>query len=177
MFKSNLLMIDLFYLRSSEKRAPNPVYSCQSVKELLTLYFDYCSLNIREKYCEVNSFNMPLKIPASFPNIFNDEVTRIGCISFEQSPLKFRKNYIINFCHKSCFLFFTNIFVFIAVVEAPTLVGMHNCSSASQLLTHLYEKTSKINLRAIHQFSASGFEHLEYAESIEKLLTLHDSYI
>lgn len=121
-------------LPNLEKRAPNPVYSCQSVKELLALYFDYCSLNFREKFCEVNSFNMPLKIPASFPNIFNDEVTRIGCISFEQSPLKF------------------------PVVEVPTLVGLHNCSSASQLLTHLHEKASKINLRALHQFSATGFE-------------------
>ncbi|XP_065216206.1 protein misato [Planococcus citri] len=136
-----------------EKRnCSNPAYKCQNVDEMLISYFEYCSDPGIRKSAVINSFELPLKVPVSFPNIFDEYVTRTGYVSTDTFPMSF------------------------SVIEAPMLTGLHNTSNSASLLTDLHEKAAKIKLKQIHQFSAAGLEQLEYNESLEKLLTLRDNY-
>jgi len=52
------------------------------------MYLDYCSSTSETGRFLVNSFDTTLKIPESFPIIFCDEVTRIGCIALEPMLMK-----------------------------------------------------------------------------------------
>ncbi|XKL67113.1 hypothetical protein PGB90_010533 [Kerria lacca] len=139
-------------LPSLKKRILNTVNQYTTVEDLLHMYLDFCSSNNRKLDLKINSVGIPVKFSSSFPNIFESNVTRTGCISPTNLPFNF------------------------PVKEAPVLSGLHNSTSASHLLTYLYETASKINLHQIHHLQTSGFERLEYAESLEKLLTLRDNY-
>lgn len=69
-----------------------------------------------------------------------------------------------------------SVFSCLAIVEAPVFAGLHNCSSASNLLSALSEKASKIGSSQIRCLAPSGLERLEFLESVEKILTLKDNY-
>ena len=49
----------------------------------------------------ITNVGMPLKIPASFPHIFDDNVTRIGCIS--EAPLSIKFGKLLKFYDTSVF--------------------------------------------------------------------------
>lgn len=78
-----------------KKRSTNAVSQFQSVEEMMLNYLNFCTSGSNVQ-ANISNVDTPLKIPASYPHIFEENVTRIGCISETTLPLKFG-NYFMRY--------------------------------------------------------------------------------
>lgn len=163
-------------LKAANQQIKMAAYQCNSVSEMLQLYFqcnNYASMS------HVSNIDSGLPIKTPFPyEIFDQRVQSNGWIADEHRvDPKGLYIYCSNMRDMSSVRdFLTTFYQFLDIKSVPALAVAQVSSDLSDTIETLHREAKRIKVPKIHRFKETGLEVDDMAEVLEKLLEFKDNY-
>lgn len=140
--------------KAIERQRKMAAYRCDSVAEMLQLYFQCSNYN---SLAHVSALQSGMKTRKPFPvELFDKRLNSNGFLNeFEISEEQMAQN---------------------KVTSIPVLATAQNSNDLAETLESLHREAKRIKIARIHRFKETGLEADEYEETLEKILEFKDNY-